>query len=135
MISKKDLPQLMRFLIAGGVSTVVVYFPLLYALTEFAGVWYGVSAAIAAIVSNGLNFVLQKRWTFKNKDRGKTYDQAKLYILLKIGLTAIGWAALYVFVEYFGQPYFRTAIIIAIPISAISFLASRKIFKSKSPVP
>ena len=64
----KESGRVGRFLVVGSLS-VGTYYALLYGLTEFAGVWYIASAVIAFVGYYLVNFLSQKYWTFKNKNR------------------------------------------------------------------
>jgi dolichol-phosphate mannosyltransferase len=55
--------QLLRFLLAGGVG-LLLYYGLLYTLTEWAGVWYLFSAIIGFVACYSVNFTLHRKWTF-----------------------------------------------------------------------
>src|SRR3989344_271287 len=78
-----------RFLIVGGLS-VVTYYSLLWGLTEFAGVWYIVSAVVAFVGYYFVNFLSQKYWTFKNNDRDALNRQLIQYTLMAIANWLIG---------------------------------------------
>lgn len=134
MLSRKDLPQLVRFLIVG-IPSAIIYIPLLYALTEFAGMWYIASAIIAAIVSNAATFVFQKVWVFKNAEPRAPRKQLIPFLSVGVGLMLLSLALLYVFVEYIGLPYFWASMAISPLLTVISYLISRRIFKKNPPAP
>ncbi|MGI0064507.1 MAG: GtrA family protein, partial [Nitrosopumilaceae archaeon] len=51
---------------AVGASGVLVNLGLLYYLTEYVGLWYFLSYALAISVSITSNFILNKFWTFRD---------------------------------------------------------------------
>src|SRR3989344_8729110 len=73
------LGQVVRFCIAGAAG-VIAYYGALYGLTEYFGVWYVTSAVVGFILNTGLNFTLQKFWTFQNKETQMVGRQLVLYV-------------------------------------------------------
>ncbi|MFH1990495.1 MAG: GtrA family protein [Patescibacteria group bacterium] len=127
MIVPRQLSQILRFLSAGGPG-VLLYYLILYILTDIAGVWYMVSAVIASVVNHSLNFVFQKFWTFKNKDTKNIHRQAGKYALLVISLFIANLFLLYILVEYAHLWYLAAQVIVTILLTVISYLVSRRIF-------
>ena len=58
--------QTIKYFLVGGIG-VGVNLGLLYALTDFLGMWYILSQGIAIAVSITNNFFLHRYWTFKNE--------------------------------------------------------------------
>lgn len=124
------LPQLLqiaRFLSAGGLG-VLLYYLILYILTDIVGVWYVVSAVIASIVNYSSNFILQKFWTFGNKDTRHIHRQAGKYVAMVAGLLVMNALMLYVLVEFVHLWYLAAQVIVTVLLTAASYLASRRIF-------
>ncbi|PIS41900.1 MAG: hypothetical protein COT25_00610 [Candidatus Kerfeldbacteria bacterium CG08_land_8_20_14_0_20_42_7] len=69
-IWKTRMQEFIRYCLAGIIG-VGGYYLLLYVLTDYVGWWYILSATIASVVNFLSNFLLQKFWTFKNRDRKK----------------------------------------------------------------
>lgn len=130
MFDKKLWNQLVRFGFSGGAGVVAGYITL-YVLTEFAGLWYIFSAIFAGVVNGGINFFLEKFWTFKNNDKKAIYKQAGLYTVLRLALFGADVGLLYVLVEYVRMHYLVAQILITIILSLISFIVCRIIFKNK----
>jgi len=122
--------QLIRFCFSGGAGVVAGYVTL-YALTEFAGLWYLFSSIAAGLVNGGINFFLEKFWTFKNKDTGVIYRQAGLYTLVRLALFGADVGLLYLLVEYAHIYYLVAQVGITIILSLASFVLCRKIFLPK----
>lgn len=91
--------KILRFLISGGFATGVDFF-FLYAFTEWAGLYYLVSAVLAFLISVVVSFVLQKFWTFKNKARENMREQAFVYMTLAGFNLALNTLLVFMFVEY-----------------------------------
>ncbi|MEK7547184.1 MAG: GtrA family protein [Patescibacteria group bacterium] len=122
--------RITRFLVVGGIS-VFTYYTLLYGLTEFAGVWYVVSAAIAFVVYYGVNFSLQKFWTFKNKDRKYVNQQLLQYSIMSLGNWILNTSLLYVLVEYLNLWYMLAQVILTVVVSIIAYFGFRWIFRHR----
>jgi dolichol-phosphate mannosyltransferase len=122
-----NIAQITRFLISGGIGT-VVYFLTLYLLTEFAGVWYIASSVIAFLLNSATTFVFQKLWTFKNRDSVEVPKQLFLYTSLRVGLLATSTTLLYALVEYAHIHYLVVPILLMIPLTIVSFILTKKIF-------
>jgi dolichol-phosphate mannosyltransferase len=126
------MSRVLRFLGAGGLG-VLLYYLILYTLTDLAGVWYMASAVIASIVNWTSNFVLQKRWTFENKDNKNLHKQAWEYAGMAIGLFLTNLALLYVLVEYLKLWYMGAQVIVTVTLTIISYFITRRIFTTTSP--
>ncbi|MFH1207650.1 MAG: GtrA family protein [Patescibacteria group bacterium] len=121
------LYETMRYLVAGGIG-VSLYYLLLYTLTEYADWWYLLSAAIGSIANFTSNFLLQKFWTFRNKDRNTVRAQARKYAILYVSLFVANLALMFVLVTLMHIWYILAQIPVTIILSAVSYLISRKIF-------
>jgi putative flippase GtrA len=99
-----------KYLISGGTGA-VVNLTSLYILTEFAGVYYLISAVLAFFISLSVGFNLQKRWTFRNKEK-KTAKQAMLYFAVTASNLLINTVCLYLLVEIFQVWYMLAQVLI-----------------------
>lgn len=120
--------QVVRFCIAGAAS-VIVYYAVLYSFTEYLGFWYIVSAVIGFILNTGLNFALQKFWTFQNKEMQMVGHQLALYLIMTASFLIGNTIFLYLMVQYLHLWYIGAQIILTVVISILSFFISRRIFK------
>ncbi len=127
MALSSRLSQILRFLGAGGVS-VLLYYLLLSFLKEIIGIWYIASSVIAIIVSNALNFVLHKFWTFQNKTIDGIHWQAGKFTVMKIAFLFSNTFLLYALVEYLNLWYLLAQLIASILLTGIGYLISRRIF-------
>lgn len=123
----KEMGKIARFLIAGFI-TVFVNLTALFVFTEYAHLWYLVSSVVAFGISYGVNFALQKFWTFKNRNVHAITYQLPLHFTLALGNLALNTAILFVFVEWVHLWYVLAQIIAAIIIALDSFFISRRIF-------
>ncbi len=123
------LGQIVRFCVAGAAG-VIAYYAALYGLTEYLGVWYVISAVIGFILNTGLNFTLQKFWTFENKEIHMVGRQLALYVAMTVSFLISNALFLYLMVEYLHLWYIGAQVILTIVISVLSFIISRRIFKN-----
>jgi len=123
------LGQVVRFCVAGAAG-VIAYYTALYGLTEYLGVWYVTSAVIGFILNTGLNFTLQKLWTFQNKETQMVGRQLVLYVAMTVSFLIGNTASLYLMVQYLHMWYIGAQIILTVVISILSFFISGRIFKS-----
>ena len=113
---------------AVGASGILVNLGILYALKEYAGLWYLVSSAIAIYVSMTTNFFLNKAWTFNDTK----VKQSTLFMYAKfIGISIIGMLIQlgfnYLFVDKMHLYYMLAALISIVIASGINFILNRHI--------
>ena len=95
--------EFLSYFFFAGVAT-VVDFSLLYSLTEFAGLWYLLSATISYIFGMITNYSLNKIYTFENKSRKIVRQFGVFMFVATIGLV-LNNLIMYGLVEYFGLWY------------------------------
>lgn len=122
-----EVPKVARFLIAGAL-TVLVNLAALYAFTEYAHVWYLISAVIAFAISYLVNFVLQKFWTFRHRGLNEIRYQLPLHLALALGNLVLNAVLLFLLVEWAHLWYMTAQVIVSVVIACDSFILSRKIF-------
>ncbi|OHA35019.1 MAG: hypothetical protein A3A22_02310 [Candidatus Taylorbacteria bacterium RIFCSPLOWO2_01_FULL_45_34b] len=126
-MSKELLCQVPRFCVSGGAG-VAVYYIGLYTLTEFAHVWYVLSAIIAFVLNFLVNFTLMKLWTFRGKGSKEIKRQLVTYFIMAIGFLVANTTLLYVLVEYAHIQYLVAQGVLTVFLSIASFFITRKIF-------
>lgn len=99
--------QMLRYMTVGGAGA-VLNMAILFLLTEFAGLYYLVSAGIAVETGILTTFVLHDYWTFP--DHGEAASRATMERLGKYHTVAlvgggVNWVLLAVFTEVFGIYY------------------------------
>jgi glycosyltransferase involved in cell wall biosynthesis/putative flippase GtrA len=117
--------QMVKFLIAGGLST-VANFAVLYTLTEFAHIYYLASATVAFIVAFVVSFLLQKFWTF-DQNTGATHTQVALYFLAAMVNLVATVGLLYLFTDLLHLWYMLSAFFTALIIAIASFFLYRSV--------
>ena len=128
-IKTSGFGQVVRFCVAGAAG-LIAYYAALYGLTEYLGVWYIASAVIGFILNTGLNFTLQKLWTFQNKETHTVGRQIVLYVVMTVSFFVGNTISLYIMVQYLHVWYIGAQIILTVMISILSFIISKRIFTS-----
>ncbi len=120
--------QLLRFLITGGSAAFINIF-LLFAFTEFAGLWYIASSMLAFVGAFAFNFIISKYWVFKSNDAAKIRRELPMQLAVNIVNLGINTILLYTFVEYLHLWYVLAQFFASIIIAFESFIVYRWIFK------
>ncbi len=104
--------RFINFAFVGGIGA-IWYFLLLWILTEYAGLWYGLSAVLATAVAITNNYLINHYWTFRHvKENNRSLFRGYLKY---VGNSAIGdgvdWVALVFMTEVLGVWYMLSAFI------------------------
>lgn len=112
---------------AVGASGILVNLGLLYYLTEYVGLWYFLSYALAISVSITSNFILNKFWTFRDSiDSQKTIVMYVKFVSVSMVGMAIQLGSVYVLVELLTVYYMLAALISICIAGAINFIINRR---------
>ncbi len=117
-----------RFIISGGIATVVNMFALVVAAEVF-GIWYLAASGLAFIIAFGVSFVLQKYWTFENTDPAKIRRQLPAHLGVALANLWINIGLMYLLVSVFGVWYLAAQLIASAMIAAETFFLLRRIFR------
>ena len=120
--------RVVRFLISG-VSAALVNFFVLYVLTEFFGLWYLFSSAIAFITAFAVSFVMQKFWTFDSAETHKIKHQLPMHLSVAVVNLVLNLVIVYFLVEYVHLWYVLAQVVANIVLAVESFFAFRWIFR------
>lgn len=115
-----------RYLVSGG-SAATADLGLLYMLTEWFGLHYLLSAALAFIVAFCVSFFLQKFWTFQDHSVERVHSQAVLYFVIAVANLGLNTLLMYIFVEHLHLWYFAAQIFIGTLLACGSFFISKNI--------
>lgn len=99
----------------------------IYVFTDIIGVYYMLSAGIAAFLGYITAFILQKYWTFKDFDRTVFTRQAFSFLMVSIFNMMGSIAILFILVEYVGWWYVASQIIAVGTTSIIGFFINRNV--------
>ncbi len=106
--------QLSLYVVFAGVAT-AVDMAALYALTEWLGVYYLASVAIAYLLGMATNYSLNKTLTFGNRSR-RVAAQFGVFILVALGGLGINLIVIYLLVEH-AHLWYMYAKVIAIAVA------------------
>jgi putative flippase GtrA len=113
-----------RYLFSGGTAA-AINFAALYALTEYAHVWYLYSSIVAVILGFITSFLLQKFWTFRNMGLARVHVQFSMHVTLSLANIVFNTVALYAMVEYVHLWYIAAQFISAAFLASINYLVYR----------
>lgn len=122
----KQVALIGKFLVSGGVAT-LVNLGVLYALTEFAGWHYLLSAVVAFAVAFCFSFSLQKFWTFRDRRVEVAHMQASLYLGVSLFGLVLNTGLLFAFVEWFHIWYIAAEVCAAVLVAAGTFFAYKHV--------
>lgn len=118
--------RLFRFLVSGA-TVAAVQLVILYALTEWAGLWYIVSASLAFLVGFVTSFVLQRFWTFADRATSAYGKQLIFYIILNAWNLCLNASGMYALVEHLHLWYMAAQFIMFLVIAIESFVVMQLI--------
>jgi len=122
-LKQQDLKQFLKFCVVGTVGT-AIDFSLLYLLVEFAHVWYLLAATISFIVAVINNYIFNKFWTFKDRDKDFLRQFGRFLVVSIIGL-GLNVLILYVLVEFAGMWYILAKVLATGVVLIWNFFANK----------
>ena len=129
-IDKKDFLRIYKFAVTGVTATLTDLI-LLYIFTDVFHFWYVISVAVAYIIATAISFILQKFWTFEEKETANIRKQGTIFFIV----AAISWAVntytVFALVEYANIYYLLAQIIVSAFIAVSNYIIYKKfIFKT-----
>lgn len=121
---QQRIAEVLRFCVVGGVSFIVDY-SLLYFCTEFAGISYLYSSAIAFSVAVIINYWLCLVFVFKNKQKQSSRQKA-LFIGSSIVGLGLNQLCMYGFVEILGIYYMLAKLMATAIVTIWNYIMKRK---------
>ena len=104
--------RFINFALVGGVGA-IWYFTVLYFLTEYVDIWYGLSAIIATFFALTNNYIINHHWTFRHvKHQNKSFFRGWLKYIANSAIgDGVDWASLIFMTEILGIWYMLSAFI------------------------
>lgn len=125
LIEAQNIRLFLRYVVFAGFAT-LVDLGILFALTEWAGLWYFYSAAISYIVGMLTNYTLNKYLNFKNKSK-KIIQQFGLFALVALVGLGFNQLILYFLVEAVGLWYMLAKCLAVLAVMFWSFYGHKKL--------
>lgn len=117
-----SLHRVARFGISGAAAT-LVYFLLTNVLVIAAGLLPTVASVCAYLLSLGISYLLQSRFTFQaNTD---SLDQMTRFVITSLAGLVIAWCVMAITVDVLAWPYFAGAAVICVLIPVANFFIFR----------
>jgi hypothetical protein len=128
-LMKTNLKQIFCFLVVGTLSFIIDY-SILFALTEFVGIFYLLAAAIAFLISVIFNFYLSMRFVFDAKNMNLK-EQFIIFITTSLLGLALNEVGLLVLVEDAGIDYKIAKLIMTVIVMVFNFTARKILFEKR----
>lgn len=116
----------LKYAISGGLAA-ILNISLLYALTDFFGLWYVVSSVTVYVISTILNFALLKFWAFRDPNLKNIHRQLVIFGALATVNFFISPSLLVFFVEVMGLWYLTGQLLVLAMLALTNFIINKKI--------
>jgi len=112
LIGRNDrlLVQLFRYTLVGGLAF-LVDFGALYVLTEFGGLHYLASGALAFLLGLATNYLLSVRWVFSRRTFSNRWAELGLFSLVGLAGLGLNEIFLWLLTERIGLHYLASKIV------------------------
>lgn len=120
---KRTSFEFIKFCIVGAVGT-LINLAILVASVELLHFHYLLGSTIAFLIAATNNFILNKRWTFKDKQR-RIKSQYAQFIVVSTAALAVNLVLLFVFVEYLNVHYLLAQILAVLIAMFINFTGNK----------
>lgn len=124
------LSQFLRYVMSGGLAF-VVDFATLYALTEFAGLHYLLSATIGFLAGLVVNYLLCIWWIFEHRSQADQRKEFTVFALIGVAGLALNNGLLFTLTDLAGINYLLSKMVAAAFILFFNFLLRRHILFSQ----
>lgn len=121
---RKIIDEFFKFGIVGTLGA-IINLGVLYALTDFAGIYYILSAVFAFIIAVTSNFFLNKIWTFREKVKDKTARKYAQFFSVAVFALAVNLSILYSLTEFIGLWYMFSELIAKVIVFFINFAGNK----------
>lgn len=122
---KHLINQLVKFGLVGGIAFLIDY-GLLYALTEWLGLYYLVSSVISFSVSVIFNYIASVIWVFDVKQENSKTRNFLLFILFSVIGLGINQLLLYIGVDWMHFYYMWVKIFATLVVMVWNFITRKK---------
>ena len=124
----KNYEEIIKFLLAGG-SCLLLELACLYGFTEWAGLHYLYSSALAFTISVLVNYWLCRVWVFEGGRKKQSFRAAALFFGSSIAGLGVNQLCMYAFVDLMGMYYMAAKILAAAIVTAWNFVLKRYALK------
>ena len=127
-MTREILLELIRFCFVGGISLILDY-AILYALTEWAGVYYLYSSAISFSVTVVFNYWLCVIYVFKGAGK-QTPRQAIIFFGTGVAGLVLNQLCMWFFVDVTGIHYLLAKLGATVIVTIWNYITKRKVINS-----
>lgn len=118
------IPELLKFAAVGSLG-LIINLAVLYALTEFLGLYYLISAVFAFFLAAFSNFTLNKIWTFGENIADRAAVKYAQFMAVSIFALLINLLLLFLLTELVGMHYLLSQIIATGLAFAVNFFGNK----------
>jgi len=126
----KKYHQLVRFLISGGLATLVDFF-FVWLFFDHLKMRIMLAAALAFLFAFFASFYLQKYWTFRDRSRSKTRKQMFMFLILGLCGLAVNSFGMHILVEIFHIWYMLALAIVIGGLAMVNYFVYKFIIFKK----
>jgi putative flippase GtrA len=120
------VPKIVRYIISG-IAATFTNLCMLFALVHFLYVQYLVASIGAFIFGFCVSFILQKFWTFNNREWSRAHFQLTLYLMVALVGLLINTFLIYIFVSWLNLWYLLGQFIANAIVATMSYFAYKKL--------
>lgn len=124
MNNVKRIVEIFRFLVAGG-ACLLLELACLYVMTEWAGLYYLYSSAIAFTISVSVNYWLCRVWVFQGRQKDQSLKVLALFLGSSVAGLGLNQFCMYIFVEVLEIYYMAAKLLAAGIVTAWNFVLKR----------
>ena len=121
---------MIRFLVAGG-GCLLLELACLYVLTEWAGLHYLYSSALAFVISLLVNYWLCRAWVFADGSKKQSLKALSLFFGSSVAGLGINQLCMYTFVDMLGIYYMAAKLLAAVIVTIWNFVLKRYALRMK----
>jgi putative flippase GtrA len=114
--------------VAGG-SCLLLELACLYVFTEWAGLHYLYSSALAFTISVLVNYWLCRAWVFEGGNKKQSFKAASLFFGSSVAGLGINQLCMYTFVDLMGIYYMAAKLLAAVIVTVWNFVLKRYALK------
>ncbi len=130
MERRKNFAEVIRFLVAGG-GCLLLELACLYVLTEWAGLHYLYSSALAFVISLLVNYWLCRAWVFADGSKKQSLKALSLFFGSSVAGLGINQLCMYTFVDMLGIYYMAAKLLAAVIVTIWNFVLKRYALRMK----
>lgn len=128
--TSNTLYQLIRYTFVGGFAF-VIDFTILFLLTEYMGINYLLSALFAFVIGLLTNYLLSRKWVFRDSSINNQYIEFSFFTLIGIFGLLLTEVLMWTFTDLMGLYYIVSKLLVTIIVYLWNFFARKFLIFNK----